>query len=325
MFGKVRERHIIVRIESAELFLTVCPPFVRIFQVSEDSFQNILESPLFQDDSSIFAPFSSSLRSSPLLFRTAGFESFYGNSASNNAPQSFSSAAAKAPIGTGRTAQLFKLSDPSDSLNNKRRGSNQGLCLSPLGGNNTKSLSSSSSSTSSSSSQSSLSAASPNAGGGTNANRYKTELCRPFQENGVCKYGDKCQFAHGRDELRSISRHPKYKTDLCRTYHSVGFCPYGPRCHFIHNLDEVKPAALDLSASASPAPASQAAPGMPPLPMFSSPEKDAAASSSLLLRLRCPSDSGYVSSSSVSSSNSQSPADYEADGIRLPIFSTISK
>jgi len=71
-----------------------------------------------------------------------------------------------------------------------------------------------------------------------NSSRYKTELCRPYQENGTCKYGDKCQFAHGMKELRTITRHPKYKTDLCRTYHSSGFCPYGPRCHFIHNLEE---------------------------------------------------------------------------------------
>lgn len=71
-----------------------------------------------------------------------------------------------------------------------------------------------------------------------NSSRYKTELCRPYQENGTCKYGEKCQFAHGLKELRTITRHPKYKTDLCRTYHSSGFCPYGPRCHFIHNLEE---------------------------------------------------------------------------------------
>lgn len=73
-----------------------------------------------------------------------------------------------------------------------------------------------------------------------NASRYKTEMCRPFQENGSCKYGEKCQFAHGVEDLRNVSRHPKYKTDLCRTYHSVGFCPYGPRCHFVHAMDEVR-------------------------------------------------------------------------------------
>uniref|UniRef100_G3TVP1 mRNA decay activator protein ZFP36 n=1 Tax=Loxodonta africana TaxID=9785 RepID=G3TVP1_LOXAF len=72
--------------------------------------------------------------------------------------------------------------------------------------------------------------------------RYKTELCRPFEESGTCKYGEKCQFAHGFHELRSLTRHPKYKTELCRTFHTIGFCPYGPRCHFIHNADERRPA-----------------------------------------------------------------------------------
>ena len=73
---------------------------------------------------------------------------------------------------------------------------------------------------------------------GGNSNRYKTELCRPYQEYGYCKYGEKCQFAHGEHDLRVLPRHPKYKTELCRTYHAKGFCPYGTRCHFIHNLDE---------------------------------------------------------------------------------------
>ncbi len=74
----------------------------------------------------------------------------------------------------------------------------------------------------------------------TSTARYKTELCRPFQDYGFCRYGDKCQFAHGEDDLRLLPRHPKYKTDLCRTYHTRGFCPYGSRCHFIHNLEEAR-------------------------------------------------------------------------------------
>lgn len=68
--------------------------------------------------------------------------------------------------------------------------------------------------------------------------RYKTELCRTFSENGSCRYGDKCQFAHGEAELRTVSRHPKYKTEMCRTFHTTGFCPYGTRCHFIHGKQE---------------------------------------------------------------------------------------
>lgn len=63
---------------------------------------------------------------------------------------------------------------------------------------------------------------------------YKTELCRSWIERGTCKYGHKCQFAHGEEELRVIVRHPKYKTELCKTFVATGHCPYGNRCRFIH-------------------------------------------------------------------------------------------
>merc|ERR1712200_391574 len=91
-----------------------------------------------------------------------------------------------------------------------------------------------------------------------------TEMCRPYQDEGVCKYGDKCQFAHGQEELRSVQRHPKYKTDLCRTYHKKGFCPYGPRCHFIHDLAEYQPAPSPAAAPLTPAKKNE----IKQLPMF---------------------------------------------------------
>lgn len=65
-------------------------------------------------------------------------------------------------------------------------------------------------------------------------NRYKTELCKSFTETGSCRYGAKCQFAHGKEEIRPILRHPKYKTEICKTFHTTGTCPYGIRCRFIH-------------------------------------------------------------------------------------------
>lgn len=164
-----------------------------------------------------------------------------------------------------------------------------------------------------------------------NPNRYKTELCRPFQENGVCKYGEKCQFAHGSAELRTVSRHPKYKTDLCRTYHSVGFCPYGPRCHFIHNLEEVKPKEKAAAAVASPA-----LQGIlpPQLPVFgNSLTQEQLSRLDGGRRLRNPSESGYTSSGSSSSSSSSWGGDSGSEGSfspvgagsRLPVFSTLSK
>ncbi|XP_066480573.1 mRNA decay activator protein ZFP36L2 [Tiliqua scincoides] len=114
-----------------------------------------------------------------------------------------------------------------------------------------------------------VSAAGKGGGGGgapINSTRYKTELCRPFEESGACKYGEKCQFAHGFHELRSLTRHPKYKTELCRTFHTIGFCPYGPRCHFIHNADERRPAPAAGSSAAPSQPPPQAGPPQPPAP-----------------------------------------------------------
>ena len=38
----------------------------------------------------------------------------------------------------------------------------------------------------------------------------------------MCRYGGKCQFAHGAGELRALNRHPKYKTEVCRTFSLTG-------------------------------------------------------------------------------------------------------
>jgi len=65
-------------------------------------------------------------------------------------------------------------------------------------------------------------------------NLYKTELCRSFMETGNCRYGPKCQFAHGTHEVRPVMRHPKYKTEICKKFANNGNCPYGNRCRFIH-------------------------------------------------------------------------------------------
>lgn len=77
---------------------------------------------------------------------------------------------------------------------------------------------------------------------------YKTEICRSFAENGgYCKYGSKCQFAHGEAELRPVRRHPRYKTKLCRNFSATGSCPYDARCRFIHAPSDLVLSALGES------------------------------------------------------------------------------
>lgn len=79
----------------------------------------------------------------------------------------------------------------------------------------------------------------PPGGSASNSNpRFKTEICRNFKEKGTCLYGELCQFAHGKHELRKdVIRHNKYKTKLCQKYWISGYCAYGPRCNFIHDTD----------------------------------------------------------------------------------------
>jgi len=64
--------------------------------------------------------------------------------------------------------------------------------------------------------------------------KYKTEFCDQIKQRGFCQYGDKCQFAHSKQELREKPRHPKYKTKVCNTFRDTGYCKYGKRCTFIH-------------------------------------------------------------------------------------------
>lgn len=39
--------------------------------------------------------------------------------------------------------------------------------------------------------------------------RKKYEMCKNFKEKGICKYGEKCLFAHGEHEL--TRRQPEVK------------------------------------------------------------------------------------------------------------------
>jgi len=74
----------------------------------------------------------------------------------------------------------------------------------------------------------------------TKQNLFKTELCQSWIETGSCRYGSKCQFAHGKVELKPVIRHPKYKTEICKTFSTTGQCPYGKRCRFVHQIVELR-------------------------------------------------------------------------------------
>jgi hypothetical protein len=68
-------------------------------------------------------------------------------------------------------------------------------------------------------------------------NKYKTEKCKYWADNGYCEFGDQCAFAHGETDIRQKSViSSNYKTKQCVQFHENGLCPYGIRCQFLHCL-----------------------------------------------------------------------------------------
>ena len=67
--------------------------------------------------------------------------------------------------------------------------------------------------------------------------KYKTELCKYYESQGYCQYGDKCAYAHGVENLRSkVTNTTAYRTKKCTQFFEQGYCPYGSRCQFAHQL-----------------------------------------------------------------------------------------
>ncbi|KAF8953039.1 hypothetical protein BGZ52_002234 [Haplosporangium bisporale] len=69
---------------------------------------------------------------------------------------------------------------------------------------------------------------------------YKTELCISLSTGNPCRYGDQCQFAHSKEELQHVNRHPRYKTQFCMSFQAHGYCKYNERCTFIHHPEEAR-------------------------------------------------------------------------------------
>ena len=81
--------------------------------------------------------------------------------------------------------------------------------------------------------------------------KYKTILCKHFDTPQGCSYGQKCQFAHGPNELRikDVQYAPiiknqnnilNYKIVKCKNWERDGTCKYGSLCTFAHGNSDVR-------------------------------------------------------------------------------------
>jgi hypothetical protein len=91
--------------------------------------------------------------------------------------------------------------------------------------------------------------------------RYKTALCKKYLESQSCPYGNKCQFAHGEQELRSMNAQPQnmmymrmgsknnilnYKIVKCKNWEKDKTCKYGSHCTYAHGDEEIRNKADNL-------------------------------------------------------------------------------
>lgn len=81
--------------------------------------------------------------------------------------------------------------------------------------------------------------------------KYKTTLCKHFDTRQGCSYGQKCQFAHGLNELRikdaqfapiikNQNNILNYKIVKCKNWERDGTCKYGALCTFAHGKNELR-------------------------------------------------------------------------------------
>ncbi|KAG7976333.1 hypothetical protein I3843_06G144000 [Carya illinoinensis] len=97
---------------------------------------------------------------------------------------------------------------------------------------------------------------------------YKTEICRSWEDSGSCRYGSKCQFAHGKEELRPTRFPAKNKSEMYKSSSGTGSGTYGAKSRYVH---PVVAAAGTVAAAAgtmptrtrSPAKAETASPRKP--------------------------------------------------------------
>ena len=68
--------------------------------------------------------------------------------------------------------------------------------------------------------------------------KFKTEICKYWEEKGKCPYGKRCAFAHGGDEKRHKTCQKEHKISIkCINFYQNSFCAYGRRCQYKHFSD----------------------------------------------------------------------------------------
>jgi len=121
-------------------------------------------------------------------------------------------------------------------------------------------------------------------------NKYKTVMCKHFEDTGKCYLGNKCHFAHGSEEIRQMddplpltqarprrdpkilrpfggqqatSPVPNYKTVQCRFFQK-GHCKYESGCNYAHGDQDVRQPGTPSTQSSTTPTQTPTTTGVPP-------------------------------------------------------------
>jgi len=75
----------------------------------------------------------------------------------------------------------------------------------------------------------------------------KKFMCTHFEKDGVCKFGRRCNYAHGSDELLETPKAVGSKYAFCKDF-PKGTCRFGDWCHFAHSKEELSDEVVGLEA-----------------------------------------------------------------------------
>ncbi|OIT00616.1 PREDICTED: mRNA decay activator protein ZFP36L2-like [Nicotiana attenuata] len=88
---------------------------------------------------------------------------------------------------------------------------------------------------------------------GSDNSSHKSEVCRWWGDSGKCRFGSKCRFVHGKEDLRptAFANRNQSEAPSSRSY-SSGSCAYGPRGRSAHHQAHSAASSTESAAMATP-------------------------------------------------------------------------
>ncbi|XP_009768245.1 uncharacterized protein [Nicotiana sylvestris] len=88
---------------------------------------------------------------------------------------------------------------------------------------------------------------------GSENSSHKSDVCRWWGDTSTCRFGSKCRFVHGKEDLRPTAFANRNQSEaLSSRSYSSGSCAYGPRVRSVHHQVNSAASSTESAAMATP-------------------------------------------------------------------------